>query len=533
MATKSKSTRLPPKPLRPSSAPSRSVATKKPSSLPVVLQPVGPIPWQPADYQVEAAKFLVERAAAGLFLDPGLRKTSIVLAALRALKRKGMMTAAIVVAPPRVAVSTWPEEIAGWKEFCHLKVAVLEGSDKEKLLDSGADIFCISWNLLPWLFDVTKTVSEKTKKVTVKCGRGKLDRTGANILVLDELGRARNPNSITFKVLKDVRDWFDRVYGMNGFPTPRSLMDLWAQMYAIDGGYSLGPYITHYRAAYFYPSGFGGYDYKLQDGAADRIYERIAPFAFRLEPGEYIKLPRLVENVIKVDLPPAARKAYDELEEDFFTEVDEIGITAVSGGVARGKCQQVANGGLYKAVEVDEDGIPTKGKREWFPMHDEKTQVVLDMVEELQGQPLLVVYHYGHDLERLQKALPKDTPVFGGGLSKAKGEALQAAWNRNEIPVMLCHAASMSHGLNMQKGGACHVMWHSLTDDAEAYYQLVRRLMRSGSTAPVVFSHLVVARDTVDEITLKRSQKKGLTSKQLSDALIEYTLKRRRKSRKR
>lgn len=514
---KSKSTPLPKKPSPRSSAPS------KPEQ-----QSSQPLDWVPEPYQLEAAKFLVERGCAGLFLDPGLRKTSIVLAALKVLMRKKLVGRTVVVAPPRVCLSTWPAEVAKWKDFAHLRVVVLHGPRKDELLEEDADIYLVSYNLLDWFFDVEKVRSPKTGKVSVRLGLHKLKRLGANCLVCDEISKARNSNSQVFKILKEARDHFDRIYGMTGSPAPRSLMDLFGVMHIIDGGYSLGPYITHYRAAYFLPTGYGGFDYKLQPDAEKRIYERISPFIFRLDAKDYIKLPQLVENVVRVELTAEARRAYDDMEEEFFVELEEQGLAAVNGGSAYNKCRQIANGGLYKNPVLDEQGVVAKGPRDWFELHQEKAHAVADMLEELNGSPALVVYDFHHDLERLRSVLGKDTPRIGGGVSAKESDRIIAAWNKGQLPVLLVHAQAMSHGLNMQEGNAQHVLWHSLTDNYENYDQLIRRLLRSGNRSAHVFSHLFAAKDTVDELMLKRARKKALTQKELNDALREYTLRRRR-----
>ncbi len=491
-----------------------------------------PVPWEPAPYQLEAAKFLVQRSCGGLFLDPGLRKTSIVLAVIKTLLKKKLARRAVVVAPPRVCRSVWPQEVAKWADFAGMKVVLLDGTKKDKLLEQDADIYVVSYGVLEWFLDVEKVKSEKTGKTSVHARLDKVRRLGIDILVCDEISKARNPNSITHKMLAAARDQFAYVYGMTGSPAPRSLLDLFGVMKVIDGGYSLGPYVTHYRAAYFYPSGYGGFDYKLQPDGAKRIYERIGEFVFRLDAKDYIKLPKRVENVVRVELPPNARKVYDEMEEEFFIELEEQGIMAVNGGSAYMKCRQIANGGLYKNKVLDEDGIVAKGKREWFDLHLEKAEAVADLVDELGGSPCLVVYDFQHDLVRLKKALGEKTPHIGGGVTAKASDVLVEKWNRNELPVLLVHAGSMAHGLNMQGGNACHVLWHSLTDNYELYDQTIRRLERSGNQSSHVFSHLFVAEDTVDELMLKRAQRKELTQKELNNAMKEYTLRRRKKSRK-
>jgi len=106
------------------------------------------VPWKPWPYQTRSAQFLVDRAAAGLFLDPGLGKTSSTLAALVKLKEKGLFRHALILAPLRVARNVWPAEVKKWKEFSHLRVVVLHGPKKDELLKEEADI-CDDAHRLP------------------------------------------------------------------------------------------------------------------------------------------------------------------------------------------------------------------------------------------------------------------------------------------------------------------------------------------------------------------------------------------------
>ena len=350
----------------------------------------GPQDWDPDPYQLEAAKFMVSRGSAGLFLDPGLRKTSITLAAVSVLLRKKMVRRVLVVAPPRVCRRVWPAEAAKWRDFSHLRVINLHGRKKEDLLLEDADVYCVSFEGLAWLLGVEKLLSAKTGKVKVKLHPERLKALGVDMLVVDELAKAKNYNSLRFKILKEARELFTRVYGLTGSPMARDMQDLFAEMYILDGGYSLGPYITHYRREFFYPTGYGGYTYELKDGAKEKIYKRIAPFVYRVDEKDLLKLPELVPDPRPVYLPDDVRRLYDEMEEELVAAVDGETFRAANVGVALGKCQQIANGGLYKPQYVDEQGRLPKGPREWVHLHDAKTEAMEDLSDELGGKPMLV-----------------------------------------------------------------------------------------------------------------------------------------------
>jgi hypothetical protein len=505
-----------------------------------------PQPWNPEPYQLQGVKFLLGQPQGALLLDPGYRKTSIVLAAFVLMKRKGVVNKLVVVGTPRICGRSgpWQQEVKKWKDFSHLRVVHLDGAKKEQRLASDADVYLLSYEMLGWLFDVQKKRSEKTGKVSVKATFARVREVFGHdtLFALDEASKVKRPTSQRAKVVVQSHDYFSRVVTMTGSPCPNGVEDLFGVMLATDGGYSLGKFITHFRNAYMMPTGYGGYSWVPQPNALERIYERCAPFVFRLDSEDLVKVPKLVTNIIKVDLPDDARRVYDELEEEFISEVEELGIgkaiiRAANSGSAYIKCAQVANGGIFKNRVIEEASMAMLStaarRREWIDLHNEKTQAVLELLEELNGKPALVVYDFAHDLARLQAALGKDYPRIGSGVTTRRGDELIAMWNKGELPGMLVQASSLSHGVNMQEASARHVIWHSITTNFENYDQLIRRLRRSGSKAEHVTSHLIAASDTVDELKLATLRRKHGTQKDFLDAMTEYTSKRLAKRRRR
>ena len=470
----------------------------------LVEQP--PQEWVPEKYMVEAAKFLLERGAGGLFLDPGLRKTSITLSAIKALKARHKRFPFLVIAPLRVCQLVWPAEVRKWRQFNGLRVELLHGPKKGEALSREADLYVINPEGLPWLF-------EELQARDVWPFEG---------LVVDESTKFKRASAQRSKLLRSYLPHFRRRYILTGSPSPNGLLDLFGQVLIVDLGNALGKYITHYRRSYFLPTGYGGYEWKPQPGAEERINERLAPLVLRMDAKDYIKLPPLVGAadsraplVTLVDLPPAARKAYDEMEENLIAMVEGGVVTASSAGVASMKCRQIANGGIYE----DKQNV------KWRKVHDAKTEAVLDLVEQLQGKPLLIAVDFHHDERRLLDALPKGGASFVGGSTLAQAKRIEAAWNAGDLPWLLGSPASVAWGLNLQ-GKPSAVAWHSLTWDWELYMQFIRRVWRSGQRGRV-FCHHVVARGTVDEAIMKAIARKGKGERELLNALRDYAKARR------
>lgn len=460
----------------------------------------------------------MQHGGAGIFAAPGAGKTAVTLRAFKALKDARVARRALVLATLRVAYKVWPKEAAAWagSEWANIKdlrVCLLHGDKKDFRLAEDADVYVVNFDGLKWLLEDHAEEFEALKIDT---------------LIVDESTKVKHTRTKRFKLLKPYLPTFARRWILTGKPIPRSYLDLFGQIYVVDLGRAFSPWITHFRTNYFTALDRFGWNWVLQKGAEARIQAAIAPYIFQLEPGDYKEIP-IVENVVRVDLPAAARKMYDQLEEDLLVQLDnEHVVTAVSSGVAAGKCAQVANGGLYhQTTELDGNA------RTWTDLHEAKTEAVLELVEELQGSPVIVVYEYKHDLVRLKKLFP-EAPYVGGKVPGLEGHAKLDErdptidrWNRDEIPVLLAHAASMAHGLNLQYGTARNVIWHSITYDRELYDQLNMRLARQGQQASSVFAHFIVATDTVDEPKMRALKKKGRVQDNFLAALREYAKERR------
>ena len=449
--------------------------------------------WKPHTYQLDAVKFLLSTGSGSLWLEPGLGKTSITLQAIKSLKASGQVRKTLILAPLRPAHAVWGPEIEKWENFENLTYTVLHGSKKDQLLNEKTDIHILNFDGLAWF-------SSAIAK------RGIFDY---DLLVVDEISYLRNTRTQRFKALNPLLDKFKRRFGLTGSPAPNSLMDIFGPQLVIDRGATFGKYITHFRTQYFYQTGYGGYEYKLLPGAEQRIYEALAGKVLRMSALDYLDMPELITNKIYVDLPESARKVYKELEDKLMTEIGDGAVSALNAAVAVGKCQQVANGAVYL------DGV----ERETKILHHEKIEVVKDLVEEMYGKPVLIGYHYKHDLTALKHAFP-DAPVIGSGISGDELNTIINKWNAGEIPVLLAHPQSAGHGLNLQGSGHA-VIWYSLTWSLEVYEQFVRRLWRQGQRNNIVV-HQIIARKTIDEAIIKAIERKDSTQQSLLNAIKEY-----------
>ncbi len=226
-----------------------------------------------------------------------------------------------------------------------------------------------------------------------------------------------------------------------------------------------------------------------------------------------------------VDLPPDVRKIYTKVEKDYFAQLDEGAVVASNAGVSSSKLRQIANGGVYLSPDIKQLIKGVKSEKKWVNLHTEKTDALADLIDQLQGKPLLVAYDTDHDLDRLQRRLGKEVPYIGGGVNPKRVSELLRKWNAGDLDLLLGHPQSIGHGLNMQ--GICeHFCWHSLTWDYELYDQFIRRIRRRGTNAKTIFNHRIMVKDSIDQAIAISLADKETGQNALFTALMQYRRKR-------
>lgn len=451
-------------------------------------------------YQVQGIEHIKDNPECALFLDMGLGKTVTTLTAVADMIEYFEVTKVLIVAPKRVAEVTWADEISNWAHLKDLRISVIAGTQKKRIAaaHADADVYTIGRDNLVWLLEHFGGV-----KVPFDC------------IVIDELSSFKNHQSERFKAMKKIRRFATRIIGLTGTPAPNGLIDLWAQMFVIDGGKRLGKSITDYRANYFKPGAQNGgivYNYKPRENTETELSERIADITLSMKAVDYLDIPEVSYLYDKVALSDSEYAAYKEFEkEQVLAMFDELGdekeITAMSAAALSSKLQQFASGALYDA------------DRNIIKVGDAKIEMLVEMVEALNGSPVLIAYNFIHEAERIMKALSKLKPVRIGGDSKADATTVIKDWNAGKIKVLIAHPASVGHGLNLQKGGN-NIIWFGTTWNLELYQQFNARLWRQGQNKPV-FIHHIVAKRTIDEKVASRLQEKAGTQNLLIDAIKE------------
>lgn len=415
--------------------------------------------YQPHGYQERAAQFIIDTPGCGLFIDLGLGKTVTTLTAMATLLGQCEVRRLLVIAPKRVADHTWPAEVTKWAHTRHLRVVNITGTPKQRAraLGARADVWLVNRENVVWL---VKTLGQ---------------RWPFDAVVIDESTSFKDSSTARWKALRKVRGLIRRMVLLTGTPISNGLLDLWAQLYLIDGGQRLGRTFTGFRDAWF-SADYMGYKWTPKAGAQAAIESRVADVVLTLRAEDWLQMPDKIEVDVPVELPPDVLRAYRTLEREGLLELAGGEVTAASAAALANKLAQAAAGCLY-----DE-------QRRGLVLHDAKLDA-LDELLEAAGGPVLVAYSFRTDVDRI-KARHQHA-------REAREDGAIDAWNRGEVPLLLIHPASGGYGLNLQHGGR-HLVWFGLTWSLEQYLQTNARLHRQGQRHTVIV-HRLVCRGTIDQ----------------------------------
>ena len=441
----------------------------------------------PHDYQKTAIKKVLSTPRVGLFLDMGLGKTVITLTAINELMYYNFeINKVLIIAPLRVAESTWSEECNKWEHLKHIKINKVLGSEgtRHKALYNKADIYIINRENVPWL----------AKEIA-----GGL-AWDFDMVVIDELSSFKSPKSQRFKALKKYISRCKRVVGLTGTPAPNGMMDLWSQIYLLDGGQRLGKTITAYRERFFVPNERNAttiFNYKPKPESEKHINALLSDICMSMQSEDWLKLPQRINFIQNVKFSSSERKQYELFERQSYMEFLEGEVSANSAGVLTNKLLQYCNGAVY-----------TENKT-YIEVNQSKIKLLEDMIDVSAGQPVLCFYTFQFDCERICKKFRYAV--------KLENENHIKMWNDGNIALLLVHPQSAGHGLNLQQGGHI-IVWFGLPWSLELYQQANARLYRQGQKNNVLIHHLIV-QNTVDERVYKTLQIKGNVQGELLEAL--------------
>jgi len=433
-------------------------------------------------YQVKCVEFIKHTPKCALWLDLGLGKTLTSLTAIADLSDSFDIHKTLIIAPLRVANTTWHKELMQWEHTRHLTYRICTGSVKERQaqLLRTADIYIINRENVKWLVEFY----------------GK--KWPFDMVVVDESSSFKSSKSQRFKALRKVFPFIDRMVQLTGTPSPNGLLDVWAQITLLDDGTRLGRSMTTYKQRYF-TTDYMGYKFEPMHDAGEKIERKLSDIVVTMKADDYLTMPDRIDSTQLIQLTNAQAKQYKTLEKEFIADIGGEKITALSAATLANKLLQYANGAMY----VDDTG-------KYTTIHNHKLDALAELVEENPNENMLVAYNYKFDLAKLIEKFPNAVVMDKKGLAVER-------WNNNEIKMLLAHPASAGHGLNLQHGGSM-IVWYGLNWSLELYQQFNGRLHRQGQEKPVRVVHLI-AENTIDEKVMTAIASKAGTQNELIASL--------------
>lgn len=459
------------------------------------------------EYQKVARDFNLDRfgkkPGSGNWLECGLGKTIVSLKTIEALIEYKLIKRALIVAPARVIATSWPKEIEEWG--LDLSWEWLQTSNREQVAASKSDIvFVGSENL------ALRTLSPevKAKRTNPQLAEWMLKaKLPFDIAVVDEVTKFKTWTSSRSRVLQKLIRGIPNRITLTGTPTPNSLIEVFPQHYLLDEGETLSPHIGKFRAMYAQPCGHKMRSWEIRPDKEEDLLREISPWYLSQQAVDHLDMPKLVRNKIEVILPSRARKIYTQMHQEMVAELEGDFLVALAGGSRYNFCRQIASGCTYS------------NEKEVVDIHNAKLDALEGLVDELNGKPLVVAYWYQHEVVKLKKRFP-NAAVIMGGVSAAKTKQVIDAWKTKQIPLLLCQASAISHGVDGLQHGGNDMCWYTLTDNPDIRYQFERRIYRQGVKGQVRI-HYLLAKSTVDATILRVLDRKGAKQEDVLQAIKE------------
>lgn len=509
---------------------------------------------------IDAYEFLVANPFSGLFIDLGLGKTICSLTVIVDLIMNfdlDQNEKILVIGPRRVVLETWPDEIAAWEHTAGLSFQVIYAHDDDPRLDvvqkaaeSASRAISLAQGLSPLARQsAAAKAGQKARTAEKERIRREQARSNASVhlisrddvewlterwgrkwpyrtVFIDESSGFKDHASKRFQALQAVRNaeenLITRLHILTATPAAETYEHLFPQIWLLDKGKRLGVNITTYRKKYFSQNIYSR-KWELRPDAEHEIIEKISDICLVMKAEDYLNIEKPVIVPRPVYLGAAELAVYKQMQNDMLvTMPDGTQIEAETAAALSQKLLQIASGVLYETANFLDDATAEVVKvKKVHSIHDKKIEALQQIIEEAQGQPIMVAYHFKSSLDRLKKAFPQ------GRAMDREGKAIKP-WNAGKIPLLFIHPMSAGHGLNMQKGGH-HIVFFDIPWSLENFIQLIGRLARQGQKNIVVVQ-LLLAMETLDWRVWQQLSKKE-DAQDMLFRLLRRAIAKRKKER--
>jgi SNF2 family DNA or RNA helicase len=385
--------------------------------------------------------------------DPGTGKTRVVIEIVR---RRILKTgkSVLIVAPKSLLKSAWAND---FKKFApEVSLSIARAENHKKAFAVLADVYITNHD------GVNRLVKEPLALFK-----------RFDTLVIDESGAFKHHTARRSKNMAKMAKLFKYVHLMNGTPSPNTILDIWHQMYVLDGGQRLGRSYFAFRNAVCQPEQVGPMPNMLRwrdkPGAEGAVADLIKDIVVRHKLEDCLDLPENHRYTMMYELPPKQMQQYKTMQAAAILPLKNATVQAINASAVSKKLLQIASGAVYEDADT------------YHLLDTGRYELVLDLVDERDHS--LVFFNWRHQRDQLVACAQSrgySFAVLDGETPAGEREQIVTAFELGLYKVLFAHPQTAAHGLTLVR--ATRTIWASPTYNLEHFIQGNRRIHRAGQT---------------------------------------------------
>lgn len=402
--------------------------------------------------------------------DPGTGKTRAHLEAFQQRWQAGSSAKCLILAPKSLLRTAWFQDAS--KFTPELRCSIAYATNREKAFDEPADVYITNLDAVKWLVKQSKTW---------------LDRhfPANSTLIVDEITAFKHRTSQRTKAAMKLSQHFTYRVGLTGTPNPRSVTELWAQLFVLDHGAHLGKNFFQFRSATQTPNNRGAFtQWEDKPGIELAVAQIIADVSVRHEFEKCLSIPPNHTYTRSFSPNDALFTAYEEMRDTCLLELEKGTIKAVNAAVLQSKLLQILSGASY-----GDDG--------YHLIDTERYELIADLIEEVQHS--VTFFNWRHQKDLISKHLTErdiSHAVLDGSIPIKQRETIVRDYQSGELQTVLLHPQTGAHGLTLTRG--TRTIWSSPLFMADMLIQGKHRIYRGGQTQRTE-TILICAENTIEE----------------------------------
>lgn len=460
-----------------------------------------PIRAKPYQHQQQAFNFACEKfglfsatanrnQGVALLMEMGCGKTIVSVAIAGILYQMGLINKVLIVAPLSI-LGVWIEEFEKFAQFPY-SVTILKGAKakkKEQLKcqhGEGVEIVVVNYESC-WRLEK------------------ELQTFDADLIIADEAHKLKEARTSQSKAMHHLGDKAQYKLLLTGTVITNKELDVFSQ-YRFLNAQVFGGSFYAFRNQYFDMVGYGNHIPRFRQHMAEDFLQRMHSIAYRVTKAECLDLPMITEEIRSVELEPKARKIYEQLKKESYTDLGDSEVSAVNVLTKLLRLSQVTGGHLTDD-EGDTNAISTA-----------KLEALSDILDSAMAEDkkLVIMARFVPELNDIGALLEKKGIGYAtvrGGV-KDRSEEIRRFQEDAECKVFVGQIAAAGLGITLT--AASTMVFYSLDYSMSNFEQAKARIHRVSQTENCLYIHLV-AKDTVDLKVLSALRNKVNLAKTLVD----------------